>query len=101
MALHRVYFDGELSPGPLSIGGDEAHHAARVKRLNQGDAVQVLDGRGGIGDAVLAATRKDGRGWNLEFEVRSVRQAEPVRPRVEVWSPAPKGARLTELIDGL
>lgn len=101
MALHTVYFDGELRSGPLSIGGDEAHHAVRVKRLHAGQRVRVLDGRGGVADALLSDTRRDGAGWRLEVEIASVQRMPPMRPQIEVCSPAPKGPRLTEMIDGL
>ena len=101
MALHRIYFEGDLRPGALSIGGDEAHHAVRVKRLAIGDRVQVLNGRGRIANAVIVGTGKDGHTWTLRLEVASVDLAPPTTPRLEVCSPAPKGQRLAEMIDAL
>jgi 16S rRNA (uracil1498-N3)-methyltransferase len=105
MARHRVFIETGagtgLGVGPLVIGGDEAHHAARVKRLAPGDAVEVLDGRGGVGRARLAAVSKERGEWVVRLEVEGVEHREPARPRVEVWTAVPKGPRLLEMIDGL
>ncbi len=101
MSLHTVYFEGELRPGPLTIGGDEAHHAIRVKRLQPGDRVRVLDGQGRTAETPLSNTARDGRGWRLQLDISSVQTVPPIRPRLEVCSPAPKGQRLADLIDGL
>src|SRR5207248_4610611 len=44
MALHRVYLPGPeaLAPGEIEVAGEEARHAARVKRLAVGDPLEVL-----------------------------------------------------------
>ena len=101
MTYHRVYSDTPLRPGPASIGGDEAHHAIRVKRLSKGDTVEVLDGRGHIARAAVRQTRREGQGWILDLEIQAVSDAPPTIPSIEVCSPAPKGPRLADLIDGL
>jgi 16S rRNA (uracil1498-N3)-methyltransferase len=103
MALHRIYLEqpAELQPGALEIVGEEARHALRVKRLEPGDPLEVLDGRGGIGEARLARAERVRSQWRLVLDIRAVRRAEPTPPRVEVLSPAPKGPRLAELIDAL
>jgi 16S rRNA (uracil1498-N3)-methyltransferase len=100
VAAHRIFLQ-DIHPGPLTVEGDEAHHAARVKRLAEGDAIELLDGRGNVGEARLAGISKERGQWRLALDVRSIRREQPVRPRVEVCSPAPKGPRLTEMIDGL
>ena len=42
-----LFFVPELSDGStLVIGGDEAHHAIKVMRMNVGEELQVADGRG-------------------------------------------------------
>ncbi|MFN0133131.1 MAG: RsmE family RNA methyltransferase [Phycisphaerales bacterium] len=102
--MHRLYPDlsAPLAPGEITITGDEAHHAARVRRLAQGDAVDLLDGEGGVARARIVSLGKTGRdGWQLVVAVESVARAEPVRPIVNVASAMPKGPRLAELIDGL
>jgi 16S rRNA (uracil1498-N3)-methyltransferase len=105
MALHRIHLDDPdlltPLPGELTIAGDEAHHAIRVKRLGAGDFVEVLDGRGGVGAARIRATEKVRGQWRLVLEVAEVRRVPPVSPAIDVLSPPPKGPRLAELIDGL
>src|SRR5580765_136859 len=101
MALHRIYFDGQLREGAITIQGDEAQHAVRVKRLGEGDPLRVLDGRGHTADAAISKVERTREGWSLEIEIRAVQAADPVRPRIEVCSAAPKGPRISDLIDGL
>lgn len=44
----RLFVDTELRPhAKLALPEDAAHHAARVLRLQEGDAVVLFDGRGG------------------------------------------------------
>jgi 16S rRNA (uracil1498-N3)-methyltransferase len=51
----RLYVDAELQPhAKLSLPDAAAHHAARVLRLGDGDAVVLFDGRGGEYEARLA-----------------------------------------------
>jgi 16S rRNA (uracil1498-N3)-methyltransferase len=51
----RLYVDAELHPrSRLSLPDNAAHHAARVLRLRDGDAVVLFDGRGGEYEAHLA-----------------------------------------------
>lgn len=91
----------DFEAGSLVITGEEAHHAARVKRLEIGDQIDLLNGRGAIARAAVKGLRKERREWAIELEVGELCRIEPVRPRVEVWSPAPKGARLEEMIEGI
>jgi 16S rRNA (uracil1498-N3)-methyltransferase len=83
------------------VTGEEAKHAARVKRLEVGDRLEVLDGRGGVAEATIAGIEKVRDEWRLRLEVSRVSRVDPVKPRVEVLSAAPKGPRLGDLIDGL
>jgi 16S rRNA (uracil1498-N3)-methyltransferase len=103
MATHRIFSDHPLNGREtrLTIVGDEAQHALRVKRLGPGDPVVVLDGLGKIARCRIAASGKTGRDWSLDLSVEQVEEAPRVTPRVEVVSAAPKGARLADLIDGL
>jgi 16S rRNA (uracil1498-N3)-methyltransferase len=103
MAHHRFYVEigAPLEKGELVIGGEEARHAARVKRVEVGEPVEVLDGRGGIGRGTVAGIEKVRDQWQVRVEVREVRREGPVRPRVDVRSPAPKGPRIADLIDAL
>jgi 16S rRNA (uracil1498-N3)-methyltransferase len=104
MSLHRLFIQtlgSALRPGVVSIEGEEAQHAARVKRLGVGDPVDVLDGRGRVGRGRIAGVSRPGGVWRVDVEVGDVRIEPPVRPRVEVYSAVPKGSRLNELIEGL
>jgi 16S rRNA (uracil1498-N3)-methyltransferase len=101
VAVHRIYVEQEVRPGELAVVGEEAHHAVRVRRLGTGARVEVLDGRGSVGAGVIAGMAKGRGGWELRLEVESVSAVLPVVPRVEVFCPRPKGARLSEMIDGL
>ncbi|MDX2147164.1 MAG: RsmE family RNA methyltransferase [Planctomycetota bacterium] len=106
MARHLIFhpeLDDSLAVGArLTLGGEEAHHAARVKRLDLGAAVGVCDGRGRRAACVVRAIDKDPRaGWTLTLEVTRAERVPPEIPRLEVWAAAPKGARLEDMIEGL
>jgi 16S rRNA (uracil1498-N3)-methyltransferase len=103
MPAHRFFLAGgpPLEPGPRVIGGDEARHAARVKRVAPGEAVEILDGQGGIAAGSVVAVEKRGGEWAVRVEVSAVRRVEPVSPSVVVLAPAPKGDRLAQMIEGL
>ena len=47
----RRLFCAELHPGQLLLDDAEAHHARTVLRLREGDAVLLLDGKGGTATA--------------------------------------------------
>jgi 16S rRNA (uracil1498-N3)-methyltransferase len=58
---HRIYTSGPFVPGAdLAIEGEELHHAARVVRVREGEAVEVFDGRGNsaAGSVVVASTHE-------------------------------------------
>ena len=102
MALHSIYLDDGLRSGELVIRGDEAHHAARVKRIQAGDSVRLLDGRGHTAVASVNSTGKSGRGeWMLTVRAGEIQEAPRPRPFLHVLSAVPKGSRLTDMIDGL
>lgn len=104
MALHRIWQE-EFPDQPglsLVIQGDEAQHAIRVKRLETGNMVQLLDGRGRIGLARIDRTGKSARhGWELVCTLSDVtREPKPSRP-LHILTAVPKGDRLEQMIDGL
>jgi len=102
MSVHRIYFPDLPGPGAaVWIEGDEAHHAARVKRLAHGDTLELRDGRGGIASASVGALTKRGSEWAMQVHVERVDRIARERPRLTVAASAPKGDRLTEMIDGL
>lgn len=102
--MHRISIIENAAPlmaGELVIEGEEAHHAARVKRLREGETVEVLDGRGRVGSGVVVGMKKVSGGWRLTVRLAEVREVKPIVPRVEVLCPPPKGAHLSQLIEGL
>ena len=110
MARHRLFLpDADPEPGAcLTITGQEAHHAARVKRMAQGDEVELLDGRGlrALG-TIQGFDREPGqvRGakpeWVLRVLVTSAEREPPLLPRLRVLAGVPKGPHLEEMIDQL
>lgn len=104
MSHHRVWLPVFPDrPGDrVVVGGEEAHHAIRVKRLEAGDGVELLNGQGKVARTVVRETRKTSRhGWELECEIVAVDEAAKAVPAIEVWSAVPKGDRLEQMIDGL
>lgn len=104
MSAHRVWLDSFPDrPGTrLTIGGEEGHHAARVRRVKPQDLLELIDGTGRIGQArVIGSIKSSRREWEVECEVIGVRQVTPVAPLLEVWSAVPKGERLEQMIDAL
>lgn len=102
--MHRIYTpEVELIVGrPLEVSGEEAHHAARVKRLGPGDRVGLFDGQGHVAHAVIMSVDRAGRSDSiLVVQPDKVDAVQPVRPRVSVFSPAPKGDALEWMIDQL
>jgi len=107
MANHRIHVsDLALHAGhpTVRVTGDEAHHAVRVKRLESGDPVTLLDGRGRMLSGPITSIDKDRQTgeWTLTIDGGGGVQLQP-RPThpVLVFAPAPKGDRLAEMIDGL
>ncbi|GJQ29102.1 MAG: ribosomal RNA small subunit methyltransferase E [Phycisphaerae bacterium] len=101
MGTHRIHLDPIPAGGVVAVEGDEAHHAVRVKRLEAGETVELLDGRGGVARGRVREGIKAGRGWRLMVEVASRRVEARPRPIVHVLASAPKGERLHDMIAGL
>lgn len=110
MARHRLFLpDADPEPGThLTIAGQEAHHAARVKRMAPGDALELLNGRGlrALG-TIQGFDREPGQGrgakpeWVLRVLVTSAEREAPLQPRLRVLAGVPKGPHLEEMIDQL
>ena len=96
LGMHRVMvetgLEGALVGSPVEIGGEEARHALRVKRVRAGERVELMDGRGTVASGVVESAveggkKKDGM---LIVRVESVRHVERIVPRVEVWTAVAK-----------
>ncbi len=100
--MHRIYVEtGVLDGGPtIRVEGEEAHHALRVRRAREGDALELFDGAGAVTRARLAGA--DGRGRWLEAELSGpVARHQRAVPRVAICSAVPKGDRVSSMIDQL
>lgn len=105
---HRVFCPSlktDLSTaggGSITVDGPEAHHALRVKRLREGDAVELFDGAGHTLAAVYTSWRGSRQNPVMSLEARGpIAFVGPVSPRVEVFCPPPKPERLGPMIDQL
>lgn len=103
MSTHRMFVEGATARAGdvVTIAGEEAHHAARVKRVEPGERVQVLNGAGLIADGEVAEIRKGREGWEVVVRVLSAQMMQMERPQVEVWTGVPKGDRLEDMVDQL
>jgi len=103
MAVHSIYFPdlGPIPGGIVTIGGEEAHHAVRVKRLAAGDTARLCNGRGLIALARIVDSRKVRAEWQVGLDVMEVAEVAPLRPRLTVLGAAPKGERLEAMVEGL
>ena len=104
VALHRVLSDDLANDTTnINIVGDEAHHAIRVKRLQAGDRLEVLNGRGLRAIGVITSVHKLPRtgDWAMDLQIEACHTLPRTSPRVEVWTSTPKGARLDEMVEGL
>jgi len=105
MPEHRVFLqlDSVAVGDRVVIRGDEAQHAARVKRCAVGDTVGLLDGRGRTARARIESIRKDPgtKAWEIEVLTQHITRHARPSPRLEVWSAVPKGGRLEDLVDQL
>ncbi|MCL4742419.1 MAG: 16S rRNA (uracil(1498)-N(3))-methyltransferase [Phycisphaerales bacterium] len=102
--MHRVFLRdaGPDADRVLTIVGEEARHALRVKRLGPGDALELLDGEGAVHSACVEAFDKQGRGeWIMRVRIERTERRPPISPGVHAVVAAPKGPHLDEMISQL
>jgi len=97
MAAPWFHLDPLTESGVVWLPKDEAKHATGARRLGEGDAVVLFDGRGTIARATLLGVR-DRRG-DVEARIDSLETHEPLSPRIELATALPKGDRLSTLFD--
>lgn len=101
--MHRIIVEDQ----PLELGatvlvsGPEAEHALRVKRLEPGQHVGLLDLAGTFAVAVIDRAGKSGKRFELAARIEECRVVPDPTPLLEVWSATPKGAHVDQLIDQL
>lgn len=101
MSTHRILVPDLPESGDLLVSGEEAHHALRVKRLHEGDRLELRDGRGGVGVGAIAGVRKQGGGWEMVVRIERAERRARELPVLHVLAAAPKGERLNDMIEGL
>ncbi|HWE38440.1 MAG TPA: RsmE family RNA methyltransferase [Isosphaeraceae bacterium] len=91
----RVFAPGPITAGRATLTGDEARHLARVRRLGPGDAVELLDGRGGAWLAVVDRVERD----RVELAVGEPLPERPDGPHLTLATAVPKGERFDWLVE--
>ncbi len=81
--------DGVRAGDPVTVEGDEAHHAVVVRRLRVGEALLLADGRGRVATAEVSATAKR----SFTAVVGEIADHPEPLPRVTVVQALPKGER--------
>lgn len=94
MRRHRIYLP-QLTPGEITLSGDEARHLAQVLRVKPGSAICAFDGSGQEAHGTVIAID----GWQLTL------QLEPPQPSdreaqlsLTVAVALLKGDRLSEVV---
>lgn len=74
----RFYCPGEIAAGQIfELPANAAHHAAKVLRLEQGDAVTLFNGKGGEFSAIIARVAKTGAAVAVEKYLKIERESLP------------------------
>ncbi len=87
----------ELDGDRITIVGREAHHAARVRRLRVGDAVELFDGRGAEATGTIAAITKD----RIEVSLNERHASASQRTLLTIAAAIPKGDRADWMVEKL
>ena len=84
-----VFLADDLRPDRVALVGAEGRHAAVVRRLRVGEAVDLVDGRGTRATCVIAAVTKDG----LVCDVQQRTTEPPPALRIVLVQALAKGDR--------
>ena len=82
-------------PGPYRLEGPAGRHAAASRRLRPGEGLRLVDGAGGVADAVVTAAHRDA----VEVAVGDVRHDPPPQPRLTVVQALAKGEHADRAVD--
>lgn len=87
----------------MAIEGEQARHAVRVRRMEPGEPLNILDGAGRTALAVVDGSDKNGpqNSWRLVVRITQHTEHPRPNPAVHVLCPAPKGDLLETMIDQL
>lgn len=79
------------------VDGPEGRHAVVVRRLREGENVDVSDGHGAIAHGIVSVVGHD----RLELAIERVRHTLPPEPRFVVVQALPKGERAERAVEVL
>ncbi|GAA3132119.1 16S rRNA (uracil(1498)-N(3))-methyltransferase [Planomonospora alba] len=79
----------DLAEGEFTLAGPEGRHAAAVRRLREGERLDLTDGAGTVAECVVLAAGKD----SLRVRVLDRHEVPAPRPRLVVVQGLPKGER--------
>ena len=82
----------------IALSSPESHHAIRVLRLEQGDAVGLLDGRGTIAKGRICAITGSSRHPGVKVEVIEHRQVCPPTPRIHLYAAPPRAKKMVDIV---
>lgn len=86
--MRRFYLPpAQCQPGRLALENGEAHHAARVLRVREGESVSVLDGAGAEYSCRVASVASK----NIVLDVENILRDPPQACRVTLVQAVPKG----------
>ncbi|MCC6579772.1 MAG: 16S rRNA (uracil(1498)-N(3))-methyltransferase [Phycisphaeraceae bacterium] len=80
----------------VELDTEQSHHAGRVLRLREGEAVELLDGQGGIGSGTIVRLKP-----TVAVRITAVCRDMPPRPRITLAAAMPKGSHADEMVDQL
>jgi len=93
MTMHRFYLtdlDGDI----VQLDAEQSQHARKSLRLGAGDEVELFDGRG-----TVAAGHIEQAGKQMNVAISQRLTLTRPRPRIELATALPKGARADVLIE--
>lgn len=94
MQIYRFYCQS-ISKGQADLSGSEVHHLINVMRLNSGDKIELFDGKGTIGIAVIEKIKSG----LVTFTVKDYQKyPKPNSPQIVIASSIAKGDRFEWMI---
>ena len=88
------FFHSDLSSSTIELTEKEAHHAARVLRLKEGDNIQLLDGKGGKATCIITFINKN----KVTVEVTDKQEFEQPQQQITLAVAPPKSTDRWEFI---
>jgi len=103
VSIHRLFSDAIPNQADLElrITGEEAHHAAKVKRIGAGQQVYVQDGAGTVALCEVLSSEKVRGLIEVLVRINSVQLVAQDVPEIHVYCAAPKADRIAWLAEQL